>query len=78
MSHAEVAGAAEDLQLMTRENQAITSELAGLLSSHFYFVLSEKLYLTRVEVSFERDRLMERVSELSVAASNLEQARRGK
>jgi hypothetical protein len=29
LSHSQVAGAAEDLQLMTRENQAITSELAG-------------------------------------------------
>ena len=58
MSHAEVAGAADDLQLMTKENQAITSELA--------------------EVTFERDRLMERVGELSAVASNLEQARRGK
>ena len=29
------------------------------------------------EVTFERDRLVERVGELSVVASNLEQARRG-
>lgn len=29
------------------------------------------------EITYERDRLVERVAELSVAASNLEQARRG-
>ncbi len=56
LASSEVGGAAEDLTLMTRENQALTAELA--------------------EVSFERDRLRDRVGELSVVAGNLEEARR--
>ena len=38
MSQTEVARAAEDLQLMTKENQAITSELAGMCNSCLHLV----------------------------------------
>jgi chromosome segregation ATPase len=56
MSYSEMNHAAEELRLMTSENQAITSELA--------------------QVSYERDRLRERVTELGVVASSEQDARR--